>query len=373
MTMRRMLPLLMILWMAAACAPTPPPSSAAPAGPPTCYLPDLEGAPAVVRWSLMSGLTTALQQRGWTITRDPTEAHDLVLRGRMVDDPAVISGPYAAVLDWMLEDSRGIGLALFRQRLGGSTTQWLRADPRVIRALIDDAAPRVVGLPRSPNERRSLKGVTGMVDVFVPVTPVHGDIKRVSSVELLLPKLPLPWVPPVQPAPAKTLVAPAAPAPVAPTAAEPPPAAPSQSAPVTRRRPSASGPVVLVGPVEGAPGDGADSLALALERTLARTGVPVTTDPTRATHVVRATVDVVPGGGARPTVNISWSLYESSGRRLGTIDQQNRIRAPILYDRWGATAVGAANGAAQGVVELLVRWREMLNQPPSGPEGRLQK
>ncbi|GAB6052764.1 hypothetical protein JCM17960_15840 [Magnetospira thiophila] len=365
--MWRAIPSLLLLLAVAACAPQGAATPPAPVGPPTCYLPPLEGAPVAVRGLLIGGLATALQERGWQITRDPAQAHDLVLRGRVVTDPEVTSGPYAAVLDWMLENQRGIGLALLRQRLGGSTAQWYNADPRVLLALIDDAAPRVVGLPRSPAERRSLGGVSGMVDVFVPVTPVHGKIKRVSSVELLLPKLPLPWVPPVPPVEAAP---PVDPAPLPPTIADVPQPEPQESS----RRPVATrGPVVFVGPVEGAPGDGGDALALALENTLARTGVNVTTDPQQATHVVEATVSVEPGGGANPTVGISWRVFDSEGRPLGTIDQKNQIRAAILYDRWGATAVGAANGAADGVVELLIRWSRMQQQFPSGSEGRLQK
>ncbi len=317
--------------IAAACATPPEASRGWPEPPPpVCYLPVPAGVPPATGRPLIDQLARALGARGWRIAPTADVSHNLILSGRVVDDPKEAAGPYAAVVDWTLRDADGLGLALFRQRLGGTDAAWRSGDPRLVRAMVADAAERVVGLPRSAVERRALQGVDGMVDVFVAVGPVDATPRPArTSIDRLLPRRPAAGAtsPPTLEAPRWHIAPPGA-----------------VSAPV---------PSVAIGPVTGAAGDGAATLATAMRDSLARLGVAVADDPAAASHLLRTRVTVEPDGGENPRVAIDWHLVDAAGRDLGVIAQSSRIRAAILFDQWGAVAEAAARSAADGVLRLL--------------------
>ncbi len=118
-------------------------------------------------------------------------------------------------------------------------------------------------------------------------------------------------------------------------------------------------PPIALPPVEGAPGDGAKSLARAMSRELARAGIKISADAGDADEADRGLMllgDVrMTGGDATQRIDITWTLIRGDGSRIGTVAQGSEIKAGSLDGAWGATATAIARDAASGVVDLLDR------------------
>ncbi|MGA8435783.1 MAG: hypothetical protein WB713_13550, partial [Methyloceanibacter sp.] len=130
----------------------------------------------------------------------------------------------------------------------------------------------------------------------------------------------------------------------APTGAAPPKTAPTA-------RPGEL--FVLVTPVAGAPGDGTVSLTAAIKKRLYAKGVKLATVPTGNTYTVKGIVSVTDGSGGKQSIRIDWQVLDPSGKRVGTVSQQNNIPKGSLDGPWGAIADAAAGAAADGIVKLL--------------------
>jgi hypothetical protein len=115
-----------------------------------------------------------------------------------------------------------------------------------------------------------------------------------------------------------------------------------------------SGPVqALVPVVTGAPGDGSNSLRMALQRELTRNGVTLTEARTGDTFIVEGKVAVGAGKDGKQPITIDWSVTDPAGKKLGTVSQKNEVPQGSLDGSWGKTADAAAAAAAQGIVKLL--------------------
>ena len=122
--------------------------------------------------------------------------------------------------------------------------------------------------------------------------------------------------------------------------------------------PAASPPVIVL-PVDGAPGDGRDTLQRALGLALRDRGVRVTTIDAKADPkaiLVHGDVAVAPVPPNRERVDIAWTVRWADGRELGRVTQSNTIPAGLLRGRWGQIARAAAAGAADGVAALIERF-----------------
>lgn len=134
---------------------------------------------------------------------------------------------------------------------------------------------------------------------------------------------------------------------------------------------------VVVLPISGAPGDGADSLPTALRAELEDRDVPLARDPEPQDLLVAGRVEVQPDGPGAERATITWRLLESAagdaagnseseaarqeiGREIGRVAQSNRIPAGQLNGRWGQIARQVADYAADGLLDLI-------EQAASGP------
>lgn len=142
-------------------------------------------------------------------------------------------------------------------------------------------------------------------------------------------------------------------------AAEAAPTVASWVLPRIEAEPSAALPAVALGPIEGAPGDGATALSRALTAILKRDSVEVLESPDETAVVVSADVEVRPVGGDLDRVSIVWRVADAAGRQIGTIGQENTVETGRLETRWGAVAFAAADGAASGVKDLLRQLRDL--------------
>ncbi len=110
---------------------------------------------------------------------------------------------------------------------------------------------------------------------------------------------------------------------------------------------------MLVAPVTGAPGDGRRSLTTALKKRLYKDGVKLANGTSTNVYTVKGIVKLSSASGGKESIRIDWQVLDPSGKRLGTVSQQNTIPKGSLNGPWGAIADAAAGAAADGIIKLL--------------------
>ena len=110
---------------------------------------------------------------------------------------------------------------------------------------------------------------------------------------------------------------------------------------------------VVVAPVSGAPGDGARSLATALKKRLYAGGVKLANGTAVNVYMVKGSVSLTDASSGKQSIRIDWQVLDPSGKKLGTVSQQNMVPRGSLNGPWGAIADAAASAAAAGIIKLL--------------------
>jgi Clp protease len=133
-------------------------------------------------------------------------------------------------------------------------------------------------------------------------------------------------------------------------------AAPPQTAPTAQ-----PGEMLLfVMPVSGAPGDGQASLTIAMKNRLSARGLNLANAPGMNVYTVAGIVTLSKAESSwwrrQQSIRIDWQVLDPSGKRLGTISQQNTIPRGSLNGHWGAIATAAAGAASDGVIKLFTRY-----------------
>jgi hypothetical protein len=126
--------------------------------------------------------------------------------------------------------------------------------------------------------------------------------------------------------------------------------------------PEAGGrPRLLIGGVEGAPGDGGQSLPRAIAEILKRQDIVLLTDPqAKADLVLDADVAVAPPKAGKQHVKIVWRLRRKDGSEIGTVGQENDVPTGLLDGPWSDVAYMVAASAQDGIMQLVAR-----GAPPS--------
>ena len=119
--------------------------------------------------------------------------------------------------------------------------------------------------------------------------------------------------------------------------------------------PAATGPRVVIGPVDDAPGDGRDSLVRAMAFHLRKAGVGLSEEITDDSLVLLGSVRLSTAPSGTQRVAITWTAIDAEGAEVGTITQNARVPAGALDGPWGELAHAAAKAAASGVAELIER------------------
>ena len=68
---------------------------------------------------------------------------------------------------------------------------------------------------------------------------------------------------------------------------------------------------------------------------------------------LKGSVKLVETSGGKQSIRIDWQVLDPSGKKLGTVSQQNTIPKGSLNGPWGAIADAAAGAAADGIIKLL--------------------
>ncbi len=128
--------------------------------------------------------------------------------------------------------------------------------------------------------------------------------------------------------------------------------APAADGPATAASPPRPAfPTVSVKPVEGAPGDGRESLRLAVIQSLANNGVrrdDVNPDVTLTCQITSTAYDA-----NLQKVEIAWRAVGRDGKELGKVSLDNTIPNGALEGPWGPTAFAIAGAALNDLLTLL--------------------
>lgn len=120
---------------------------------------------------------------------------------------------------------------------------------------------------------------------------------------------------------------------------------------------------IAVFDVEGAPGNGNDLLRRAMGFALERADVGVTGFPPPDGFVVQGDVSMErQKDGKGDLVTVSWVVMDANGNEIGTIDQANTVPPGYLDRNWGPVAAPIADAAADGILELVKRHKEVQAQ-----------
>ncbi|MBI1384822.1 MAG: hypothetical protein GC150_07930 [Rhizobiales bacterium] len=111
--------------------------------------------------------------------------------------------------------------------------------------------------------------------------------------------------------------------------------------------------VAIVPPVTGAPGDGNNSLAGALQRHLAKKGIRTTASGGGEFYTVKGSVQMGPPTAGNQAIRIEWAVLDPSGKHVRTVVQRNTVPQGALNQAWGATAEGAAETAVPSIISII--------------------
>lgn len=117
--------------------------------------------------------------------------------------------------------------------------------------------------------------------------------------------------------------------------------------------------------IDGAPGGGGRALASALEFHLKKAGLSMSDTVQNHGALILGKVSLTPSkvpgaAGSRDTLALSWTVMRPNGSEIGTIEQANDIPKGMLDKPWGDIAFVIAEGAAEGIVDLL---RKTVGKP----------
>ncbi len=303
----------------AVVTPPPPPTAAKPAQSRITLAPVI-GAPDAVAKQLGTQVSEAMMKKNLSVASAGDKA-DFTVRGYVVAAKEKAGTKVSYIWDVTDPSGKRVHRVTGEEVVPGSQNAkdpWSSVTPQLMQSIADRTAGQIASSLPSPDQVAS----TGATP---PPSGAGGP-------------------PPVQP--------------VSATAAQAAPA----SAPAQRQQVASAAPVGAVASnelramppsVNGAPGDGAQSLSSALQRELSKSGVAVSDRTAPNAYRIEGKVAVGEGREGRQPIQIDWIVKDAQGNRIGTVSQKNEIEAGSLNGAWGQTAEMAASAAAQGIVKLM--------------------
>lgn len=106
-------------------------------------------------------------------------------------------------------------------------------------------------------------------------------------------------------------------------------------------------------PVVGAPGSGNEDLADAMSAALLRRRIAVSDSTGDASLLIACEVTASEPVQGNQQIEIVWVVRRPDGETVGRISQANSVPAGSLDGTWGSVAPVVANGAADGLIDLI--------------------
>ena len=127
--------------------------------------------------------------------------------------------------------------------------------------------------------------------------------------------------------------------------------APAAQGPAEVKPAAPAFPTISVKPVEGAPGDGRESLRLAVLQALTYNGLK--RDDVMPEVTLNCEITIKPSDANMDQVAIVWHAVGRDGKELGTVRLDNTIPEGALEGPWGPTAFQIADAALNDLLTLL--------------------
>lgn len=269
------------------------------------------GAPEDVAKQLTTQLTGALGAQRVTVVSSPPDAFDYTLRGYIVAAKEKSGTKISYIWDVTDPSGKRVNRITGEEVAAGATSRdpWAAVTPAVVQTIANRTAASLVaalpaGGPKPAASTPMASGASGAASGGAPVTTAAVRSEAVSG-------------------------------------------------PTTASIPQADSVSAIVPNVAGAPGDGSQALASALQRELSRSGVALAAANAPTAYRVEGSVKMGPGKDGKQPIQIDWLVKDPKGNRLGTVSQKNEIPQGSLDGAWGKTADAAAAAAAQGILKLL--------------------
>ena len=281
------------------------------------------GVPEPTSKDIMEKLGSGLDKTRFTVATSPTTPSDYTLRGYATAAKDKTTGKLSYFFDVIDKSGQKINRIAGEEPLANPAAGkdlWQSVTPAITQTIASKtAASFSTSIPGGPGATPAAGGAgPAMASIGAgAATPSAGSA-----------------------APVKTAVAPAEIAAATPVKAA---GAPINSAGVTAVVPS----------VTGAPGDGSQTLAAALQKELSRNGVAMGDTTTAQAYKVEGKVAVGAENAGKQQIQIDWIVKDPQGKKLGTVSQKNEIPQGSLDGAWGKTADAAAAAAAQGILKLI--------------------
>jgi hypothetical protein len=282
---------------------------------------ELADFPAAGRQAFLDALVAQLHRAEIpaSVGQGNTRSHRL--RGQAIERPA--DKGVEVLIHWRLTDATGrpLGNHLVRQVVDAAA--WQGGDPALMGQLARQSGAGVVAM--LPERATTV--------AEPPIAPERPPARNI--------------VPPMG-----TRLAATPNAPARPQVAQTGPSPPSQaSAPAAR--PAGEPPPVALRPIESAPGDGGESLSKAMDHFLKLAGIPLVSEHENPFAILAGKVILGAPVQRQQTVRIEWTLYSPAGCAMGTVSQANQVLAGKFDAAWGDGAYAVAEGAVQGLKDLL--------------------
>lgn len=309
---------------------------------------EIADLPAAGQKKFMAAVVEELQRAEVPAYQGQGNAQSFHLKGQVLEFG---SGPSADVqIYWLLVDAGGQSLGNHQVRRQVDAKAWKSGDPKLLTQLARESSLGIAKL--LPDRRVAL--------AERPSRPVKLD----TNVNSIVPPSGTGVGRAAKPAPAPASASGKPGQTAAQDKAPPPPqAAPKAATNKPADAKPADAPAVALRPIEGAPGDGAQSLGRAMRQHLGRAAIPVVEENQNPIAIIVGKVAISDLGKQQQEVRVDWFVYAPDGRRLGTIGQANRIPAGRLDGAWGGVANAVAENAVQGLSDLF----DQIAAPPQSP------
>jgi len=116
--------------------------------------------------------------------------------------------------------------------------------------------------------------------------------------------------------------------------------------------PAAQRQSVRLAGVQGIPPEAARLLTQALRSEFRQAGVPVL-ESGKDSLVLAGRVERTDLGAGGEEVRIAWTLTQSDGEEVGTVNQTNRLPKGQMEGRWPSIAAAVAAGAVDGLLDII--------------------
>ncbi len=111
--------------------------------------------------------------------------------------------------------------------------------------------------------------------------------------------------------------------------------------------------MVQVVPVTGASAQANIELTRYIKRALRSNGVRITNKPTSSSLKLVGLVKMGPINQRQRVIEINWNLNNTFGKRIGLVQQKNKVEADLVAGSWGQIAIAATQAAAGDIAGII--------------------